>query len=298
MALLRRLHRWAGLFLALFLFVSGLTGAIISWDHELDEWLNPQLFDAPAAAGATPRSALALADGLEAADPRLRVAYLPLAVEPGHALGVSVVPRIDPATGRPYPLDFNQVTLDPATGAVRGAREWGRVSLARENLMPFLYKLHYTLHLPDIGRVELGTWFMGIVAIVWALDSLIALAISFPSRKAWRKSLSFRLRQGRPKLVFDLHRSGGVGVGPAADGRGDVGVDEPGTRSGAAAGGVFSPLTPDIFALRRPAPPAAFQEPGITRGQALEIGRAQARQRGWTLPAVPCSTARPMACMA
>ena len=39
-------HRWAGLTIALFLFVAGLTGAVISWDHELDEWLNPHLFDA------------------------------------------------------------------------------------------------------------------------------------------------------------------------------------------------------------------------------------------------------------
>jgi len=43
--LLTILHRWAGLLLATFLFISGLTGAIISWDHELDEWLNPHLFD-------------------------------------------------------------------------------------------------------------------------------------------------------------------------------------------------------------------------------------------------------------
>ena len=42
---LTMLHRWVGLFLAVFLFISGLTGAIISWDHELDEWLNPQLFE-------------------------------------------------------------------------------------------------------------------------------------------------------------------------------------------------------------------------------------------------------------
>ncbi|WP_409998334.1 PepSY domain-containing protein, partial [Escherichia coli] len=40
------LHRWCGLFIALFLFTAGLTGAVISWDHELDEWLNPHLFDA------------------------------------------------------------------------------------------------------------------------------------------------------------------------------------------------------------------------------------------------------------
>ena len=29
-------HRFVGLTIAAFLFVSGLTGAIISWDHELD----------------------------------------------------------------------------------------------------------------------------------------------------------------------------------------------------------------------------------------------------------------------
>ena len=30
------LHRWFGLFTALFLFVAGFTGAVIAWDHELD----------------------------------------------------------------------------------------------------------------------------------------------------------------------------------------------------------------------------------------------------------------------
>ena len=40
------IHRWAGLFIAVFLFIAGLTGAVISWDHELDEWLNPHLYDA------------------------------------------------------------------------------------------------------------------------------------------------------------------------------------------------------------------------------------------------------------
>ena len=49
-------HRWAGLITAAFLFFSGVTGAVISWDHALDEWLeqpshrrentgNPQAID-------------------------------------------------------------------------------------------------------------------------------------------------------------------------------------------------------------------------------------------------------------
>lgn len=45
------LHRWCGLFIAGFLFIAGLTGAVIAWDHELDEWVNPLLFRA--ASGAT-----------------------------------------------------------------------------------------------------------------------------------------------------------------------------------------------------------------------------------------------------
>src|SRR5437764_1338611 len=44
-AIFGRLHRWAGLLTAGFLFFSGITGAIISWDHELDDVLNSHLFD-------------------------------------------------------------------------------------------------------------------------------------------------------------------------------------------------------------------------------------------------------------
>ena len=70
-------HRWAGLLLAAFLFVSGLTGAVISWDHELDEWLNPHLFEASNAGGIS-QPPLLLADRLEGGDPRLLVTWVPL----------------------------------------------------------------------------------------------------------------------------------------------------------------------------------------------------------------------------
>ena len=162
------LHRWCGLFIALFLFTAGLTGAIISWDHELDEWLNPHLFEARSE-GPT-QDPLQLVDALEARDPRLQVSFMPLALEAGHTLGISVDPRIDPATGKAFALGFNQLALDPVSGEVQGQREWGAISLSRENLLPFLYKLHYSLHIPDAFGLELGVLFFGIVAIVWCLD--------------------------------------------------------------------------------------------------------------------------------
>jgi uncharacterized iron-regulated membrane protein len=138
------------------------------------------------------------------------VTYLPLTAEPGHTLQMMVLPRTNPATKQPYPLDFNQVAVDPATGEIQGRREWGAVSLAPINLIPFIYKLHYTLHLPFAGSIDTGTWLMGIVGIVWLFDSVIALVLSFPSVKAWRKSFAFRLKRGGYALTFDLHRSGGV----------------------------------------------------------------------------------------
>ena len=205
-----RLHRWFGIAIALFLFIAGLTGAIIAWDHELDAALNPSFFKARAVGPAL--SGLELARRVEAADPRLQVTYLPLTAEPGHTLQMMVLPRTNPATHQPYPLDFNQIAVDPATGAIQGRREWGAVSLAPLNLIPFIYKLHYTLHLPFTGGIDTGTWLMGIVGIVWLFDSVIALWLSFPSFKAWRKSFAFRFGRGSYALTFDLHRSGGVGI--------------------------------------------------------------------------------------
>ncbi|WP_233828131.1 PepSY-associated TM helix domain-containing protein [Paraburkholderia sp. ZP32-5] len=205
-----RLHRWFGVATALFLFVAGLTGAIIAWDHELDAALNPSFYQARTAGPAL--TSLELANRVEAADPRLQVTYLPLAVQPGETLQMMVLPRTDPATKQPYPLDFNQIAVDPVSGEIQARREWGAVSLARLNLIPFIYKLHYTLQLPFTGGIDIGTWLMGIVGIVWLFDSAIALCLSFPSLNAWRKSFAFRVKRGGYALTFDLHRSGGVWI--------------------------------------------------------------------------------------
>jgi uncharacterized iron-regulated membrane protein len=278
------LHRWFGLFIALFLFVSGLTGAVISWDHEVDEWLNPQLFEARSEGPAqTPE---ALAAQLEARDPRLQVGFMPLYTEPGHAFGVTVNPRIDPTTGKAYTLDFNQIALDPVTGEEQGKRMWGAVSLSRENLMPFLYKLHYSLHIPDGFGIELGILLFGIVAIVWTLDAFIALWLSFPSWRAWRKSFAFRWKQGGYKLNFDLHRSGGVWIWglllilavTSVSMNLNVQVTRPLVE-------LFSPLTPSPFASRIPVSLDQQKQPGISRAEAVTLATAEATRLGLANPA-------------
>ncbi|SFT96596.1 PepSY-associated TM helix domain-containing protein [Pseudomonas marincola] len=283
-AALVRLHRWFGLFIAVFLIVSGLTGAIISWDHEIDEWLNPTLFKSTTVG--TPQSPLELADQLEARDPRLQVGFMPLYTEPGHAFGMSVNPRVDPATNKAYELGFNQLALDPVTAQEQGKRMWGAVSLTRENLMPFLYKLHYSMHIPDGFGIELGVLLFGIVAIVWTLDAFVALWLSFPSWRAWRKSLAFRVRQGGYKLNFDLHRSGGVWIWllllvlavTSVSMNLNVQVTRPLVE-------LFSPLTPSPFASRTPVSLDQQVSPAINRAQVVARASSDAPELGITNPA-------------
>jgi len=278
------LHRWFGLAAALFLFIAGATGAVISWDHELDAWLNPRLYDAQTAG--RPLPVLDLARAIEAGDPRVRVSFMPLALEPGQTFTASVVPRVDPATGRLFEPGYNQIALDPATAEVQGRREWGKVSLTRENLLPFLYKLHYSLHLPEVRGVALGVWFMGLIAMAWVLDTLIALWISFPRWRAWRRSFAFRWGAGGHKLTFDLHRSGGMWIYALvlmlAVTSVAMNLREEVMRPLVS---LFSELALSPFASRTPAPPDHPIEPLIPAARAIELAQAEAQRRGWTAPA-------------
>lgn len=283
------LHRVLGLGLAAFLCIAGLTGAVIGWNHELDVWLNPELFERRAQLDAPALHPLELADRLERADPRLYVSYLPLALEPGRSAGLFVQPRIDPATQRPYELDFDEVALDPADGTILGRRMWGRFGFDRAHLMPFLYRLHYSLHLPELGGVDSGIMLMGVCALAWAFDCLAAIVIAFPSRKLWRRSFAFRLRGGAPRLNFDLHRSGGVWTWLlllmlAVSGV-SMNLEREVMRPLVA---LFSPLRPDPLAERPPATPG---EPW-SRGAILARAEREASAHGIRTPAGSVSLTR------
>lgn len=280
------LHRWCGLFIAGFLIVAGLTGAVIAWNHELDEWANPRLFKADSGAAQGALAPLELARRAEAADPRLRVSFVPLALEPGHTAMLGVAARIDPATGAPYALGFNQLAIDPATGEVQGRRQWGDISLSRENLLPFLYKLHYTMHIPKGWGIDFGVWLMGVVSAVWIVDCFVALWIAFPSARSWRKSLSFRLRQGGAKLNFDIHRSGGAWVWGLLLMLAVTSVSlNLATQVMRPLVSALSPLAPSPFQLREGSRARELADPRLDRSQAIALAEAEGRRRGWSAPA-------------
>jgi uncharacterized iron-regulated membrane protein len=293
-------HRFAGLAVALFLIVSGLTGAVISWDHEIDGWLNRKLYDTTARGPF--KDPFDLAAAVEAHDPRVRVAYMPLGFEEGHAAGYFVQPRTDPATGKPYQLGYNRVYVDPVTAEIRGTRDSTAISLSPETLMPFLRKLHYTLHVPAVwGTDRLGHWIMGTVALVWLLDSFVALYLTTPRRqrrtahpehraarewwRRWKPAWAVRWAAGGYKLNFDLHRAGGLWIWVL------IIIISFTSFSLNLYKEVFHPMlslvsktTPGPSSLVPLAPLGARIEPTIGFRQIVADAEAEARRRGWTTP--------------
>lgn len=234
-------HRWVGLCIAGFLIMAGLTGAVISWDHEIDDLLNAHLLTAPPAPGdaaAAQRMAFDLARRAETADPRARVTYLPLEPEKGASLALFLEPRIDPATREPFDLGYNQLFFDPASGQELGRREWGKAALTRENFVPFLYALHYSLHVPAFwGSDRWGIWLMGGIALLWTLDCFVGFYLTLPSRTRrieaeaaaamaaaapvaarresgwwtrWKPAWQVKWRSSGRRITFDLHRATGL----------------------------------------------------------------------------------------
>ncbi|WP_347331736.1 PepSY-associated TM helix domain-containing protein [Marinimicrobium locisalis] len=223
------LHRYMGLTIAGFLVVTGLTGAIISWDHELDEWLNPHLLEANTQG--TPQSATALAAEVERQYPQVQVSYYELAPEPGHTYYYWVEPRVNPETGKLYKPGFNQVYVDPVSGEIQGTREWGAIwPVTSENFVSFLYKLHFSLHIPELWGIDhWGLWLLGVIALIWTFDCFVGFYLTLPRRKRsslaggasgvakaggfwqrWKPAWKIRARSGPTKLNFDLHRAFGL----------------------------------------------------------------------------------------
>lgn len=214
-----KLHRWAGLTTAVFLFITGLTGAVISWDHELDDLLNSHLFEAPAMG--TPQPVTQLIAQVGQQYPTMQVLYFPTHTEAGHALELYMQPRLNPATGKAFNEDFNQLFVDPVSGEILGHRTWGAVwPISRENFVSFLYKLHYSLHFPTIaGTDQWGVWLLGIIALIWTLDCFGGVILTLPKRLKktsatktswffrWAPHWKIRWNKGSYKLNFDLHQA-------------------------------------------------------------------------------------------
>src|SRR6185295_1229120 len=168
--LLVKVHRYIGLTLAPFLIVIAVTGSIIPYYDELERAVNSRLrVVEPQQKGWTLRDMLVIREQLERQDPRSHVFSLQFPQRPDDSVFSRVTGAIDPATGEPFELDYNEVFANPYTGERLGERAIGHFSLQPKDLVGQIFYWHYAFIFPAV----IGMLVFGILALVWAVQSLI-----------------------------------------------------------------------------------------------------------------------------
>jgi uncharacterized iron-regulated membrane protein len=216
-----KVHRYVGLSIALFIVIIGATGSIIAFYDELERAVNTHLrVVEPQNPEWTVSHLLAIREQLEAQDPRSDLFSLQFPQRPDESVFSRVRGAIDPATGEPFELDYNEVFANPYTGERLGERRIGHFSLEPKDLISQIYFLHYSLVLPDTA----GMLFIGFLALVWAVDCIVGFYLTLPAggggskRKGsdaggksffsrWKMAWQIKRGAGTNRLVYDWHRA-------------------------------------------------------------------------------------------
>lgn len=203
-------HRYAGLVMAIFLIVIGLTGSLLAFFNELESALNPQFPQSnPTGMRLEP---LTLIETAERIDSAISVDAVWLSEK---AATVTVSPRTA------VEIAYDQLIFNPYTSELLCKRQWGDLSQGLQNLMPFVYKLHYELALGEVG-----VWILGITALVWTLDCFVGVYLTLPPARThrsavrppatktfwqrWKPAWRIKGSASKTRISFDLHRAGGL----------------------------------------------------------------------------------------
>ncbi len=198
-------HRWVGLLMAAFLIVVGATGSLLAFFPELNHWLTPDIH--PGLPAVMKLDAAALARRAEAIVPQARATAVYYAFMDTVMIGMEAQPNAPP-------LDFDQLYLDPVSGEELGRLTWGALPKSPKEIMPFIYSLHYSLALGNVGM-----WVLGILAIAWTIDCFVGfyLTLPLPARSnahsffaRWKPAWRVKLGSSVYRINFDLHRAGGL----------------------------------------------------------------------------------------
>lgn len=205
---LLKIHRWAGLCLAGFLIIIGLTGSILAFLSEFETALNPEYRVSQAAN--TVFKPLQLREQILQRLPEAKIDSLPLYVAQNEALHlwIELPDKINPKE-----MVLTDLVLNPYTANELSRRSTEIWPVTRKNLMAFIYRIHYSLLLGDAGL-----WICGLTASIWTIDCFVGLYLTFPifitSRKGWwsRWKVAWLVRTNLSKyrLNFDLHRAFGL----------------------------------------------------------------------------------------
>ncbi|MDP3334253.1 MAG: PepSY-associated TM helix domain-containing protein [Methylococcaceae bacterium] len=195
-------HLWLGLTLGLLLSIYGITGSILVFYAEIDEWLHPDLLvvEAPAKPNYRPLAEI-FAAGREAMPPQAKHTF-------------ATYPRNEYAAFqlRFTMADANAVTerwvvaVDPYTAKVTGKQYHGRSSdWLPSTFIDFIFELHYALLLPW----DISSPIVGFTSALLIISTLTGLIVWWPLTGRWRQALIFKAGASKVRFNYDLHKVSG-----------------------------------------------------------------------------------------
>ncbi len=187
------LHRYLGLVLGLIIVIIGLTGSVLVFRHEIEQFLVTQQFGqiTPEGEKASLKVMLDSVKENYSDRPEFKV----------YSLNIPEKPDLPYQLWVRSPDDkWIQVFVNPYTGKVIGSRPWDTTFFS------WVYRLHYELLAGEVGFI-----FVGIVAFLLVILSITGIVL-WPG---WRKLIAgFKIKfNAHPKRVnFDVHKVTGIVV--------------------------------------------------------------------------------------
>jgi len=188
------IHLYLGLWLGSALVVTGITGSLLVFYVEIDQWLNPRIV---VQAQGKPQALEAAVNALKARHPQRRGSWrleMPLTADR------PLTARYHkPAETRYLHFAPLMVSVDPYTLAITSNRIWG------DTLMTWIYDLHYILLIDDGG----GT-IVGVMGLLLAISLLSGALLWWPRNANWRSAFRLRWKTNTFQRIYELHKFGGI----------------------------------------------------------------------------------------
>ncbi|MGV3721940.1 MAG: PepSY-associated TM helix domain-containing protein [Actinomycetota bacterium] len=181
------LHLYTGLIIGLLVSLTGVTGSLLVFGHELDELLYPRLLHAHPPAGQSPATLQTVLHAVSREHPGVTVQSL---APPQSRTGVHDV-RLKGG---------KRVFVDPHTAAILGQRA------STDHPVGFVFALH-----KELLSGENGEKVVGVGGLLLLLLGVTGLYLWWP-RKGLRQGFDIKWRGNWKRTNFDLHRVTGAVV--------------------------------------------------------------------------------------
>lgn len=190
------LHRYLGLALGLLLILIGITGSLLIFEREIENFIISRQFDTVISQEQTV-SLDRIVENAQTTYPDWDIEYIKWSENPQKPLTLRMVERdINPNI---YMDGEHQVFIDPYTGKVFGDR------IERYTYYRFLLNLHYRLFIPG----DTGVYITGIAALLLLIISATGIYLW----SGWRRLIAgfkIKLNASVKRANYDLHKVIGI----------------------------------------------------------------------------------------